>query len=73
MLEYNQDKERFKLRKEFYAAGESVTSLSINKEYNYLVSTSRDGLARVWDLDDFSFKCTLVGHKDNAVYYIYQC
>lgn len=67
VLEFNEHKLRFKLRKEFYAATESISSMAIDSDYKYLVSSSRDGISKVWDLDDFSFQHTLVGHKSNAV------
>lgn len=55
-----------RLKKEFYGATEPVTGLFIDQQKKKLVSTSKEAYSKVWDLKDFSFIVSLVGHRDNT-------
>lgn len=67
VLLYDPVQKSIQVKKEFYGATEPVTGLFIDQQKKQLVSTSKEAYSKVWDLKDFSFIVSLVGHRDNTV------
>lgn len=60
---YNQDEKKIETVSKFKAHTGSVTGIRANEDSPYIVTTSKDNVARIWNGKDCSFVTTLLGHK----------